>query len=285
MASLILHPATKTQIESFISTPSHALLLYGPAGSGKMALAMQVASKILKVDVSKISSYPYVNIVDAGKISSDGIETVRQLEHFLSLKVPRRGINRIVIINNADALSIEAQNALLKTIEEPPAGTVVILTAQNQASILPTIVSRAQSIMLNRPAKNLLINYFEKAGYLPTKVNMAYATSGGLPGLMHALLTDEAHPLFGATVMARQLLQLQLYERLLLVDELTKQRPLVIDTLFIMQQMAHLRLASSENKQFRRWQRILKASYEASEQLEKNAQLKIVLDSLILKLN
>lgn len=285
MSGLILHPATKTQIESFIKTPSHALLLYGPAGSGKTALAMHVAAKVLKADPAKISSYPYFNAIDAIKISSDSIETVRQLEHFLSLKVPHKGINRVVLIANAGALSLEAQNALLKTIEEPPVGTVIILTAKNQSSLLPTIISRAQSIMLNRPAKNILINYFEQAGYLPNKVNMAYVTSGGLPGLMHALLRNEDHPLFSATVMARKLLQLPLYERLLLVDELTKQRQLVIDTLFIMQQMAHLKLCDSENKQFTRWQHILKASYEAGEQLEKNAQIKIVLDSLILKLN
>lgn len=286
MKPLIIHPQTLQQLQLFAGRPGHAVLIHGPAGTGKSALAQHLAATILGKPLAELADYPYISQIVAPEISSVAIESIRQLEHFLSLRVPVSGtITRLVIIHDAQALSIQAQNALLKTLEEPPQATLLILTAPSPTSLLPTITSRLQIISVVRPSNGELVTYFNNAGHTASAINQAYAISGGLPGLMHALLSDADHPLKPATETARALLQQTVYERLLTVDELAKQKPHVLNTLFILQQMAHARLQSTTGPQFKRWQHILKVCYEASEQLSNSGQPKLVLDSLMLKLN
>ena len=286
MSSLVIHPQTDHQLTAFKAKPSHAVLLHGPAGSGKGSVARSLAADVLTVTTHKLDAYPYLLQLDAPSISSSAIESIRQLEHFLSLKVPSTSsISRIVIITDAQTLSMQAQNALLKTLEEPPEATLLILTATNQASLLATISSRIQAIAIKPPAQALLQACYRSDGHSVKDIDQAYAMSGGLPGLMTALLTNADHPLQSATHTARQLLQQTIYERLLQVEELVKQKTLAINTLFILQQMAHARLQSTTGAQFNRWQQILQASYEASEKLNHNGQPKLVLDALMLKLN
>lgn len=81
---------------------------------------------------------------DAGNI---GIEAVRELIAFLTTK-PVVGEWKIVLIEEAEYLTEEAQNALLKTLEEPPEKAVIILSAANPDNLLPTVISRCQMIEL-----------------------------------------------------------------------------------------------------------------------------------------
>ena len=286
MMPLIVHPQTTQQLQSFTARPGHALLIHGPVGTGKSALAQQLVATILNKSLAQLADYPYLMQLDAPAISAAAIENIRQLEHFLSLRVPATGeITRLVIIHDAQALSIQAQNALLKTLEEPPQATLIIMTAPSPASLLPTIASRLQAVSVVRPSQDELTTYFTADKHSASAVNQAYAISGGLPGLMYTLLNNNDHPLKPATETARTLLQQTVYERLLTVDELAKQKPHAINTLFILQQMAHARLQSTTGSQFKRWQHILESCYEASEQLSNSGQPKLVLDALMLKLN
>lgn len=82
--------------------------------------------------------------------NSIGIEEVRQLKHQISLR-PYSSSHKVCLIKNAELLTLPAQNALLKTLEEPPANTILILTTVNPELILPTVLSRCQIISL--PAK------------------------------------------------------------------------------------------------------------------------------------
>ena len=262
------------------------MLIHGQPGSGKKAIARHLAAEILGITDIALDSYPYLQVIDAPAISSDAIASVRKLEHFLSLKVPLPGpINRVILLTNADALGHEAQTALLKTIEEPPAKTLLILTATTVASLLPTIGSRLQLLPVKRPSKTAISSHFKAARYASAEIDQAYAITGGLPGLMTAILDNQTHPLMSATATARTLLQGSVYERLLLVDGLSKKRTETIQILYILQQMSHARLQATTGAQFRRWQLILQSSYEATEQLTNSAQPKLVLDALILKLN
>lgn len=282
MTKLILHPVTSRQVESFKKSPSHAVMLVGTRGSGKDTLSSNIAESILKAQ--DLESYPYKLFLASEDGKAIGIESVRELEHFLSLKVPRKAdYNRVVIVQNAESLSLEAQNALLKTLEEPPEDTLIILNASYSQALLPTIRSRAQAISVKQPSKEALVDYFEQAGYSQKQIEQAYAISGGLPGLMKALLEDDAHPLLLATEKAREILKATAYERLLLVDELAKQRALAQNTIYILGQMAHVSLQSAD-KTTAKWQAILKASHNATKALMTNAQPKLVLTNLVLSI-
>ena len=207
------------------------------------------------------------------------------MEHFLSLRVPgQQTINRIVIIESSQLLSREAQNALLKTLEEPPQASLIVFTATSRDSLLPTIQSRMQTIAVKRPSLADLTEHFKHGGHSSQRISQMQAISGGLPGLMAALLEDSDHPLLPATQRARLLLQQSTFERLLGVDELTKQKTLCRDVLFILTQMAQLRLRVATGKEFERWTTILRASYAAVSALNANAQPKLVLTNLMLQL-
>ncbi len=93
--------------------------------------------------------------------SSIKISHVRELQHQLSLK-PYAAPFKVALINEADKLTLPAQHALLKTLEEPPASSIIILTAPNKEVLLPTIVSRCQIISII--AAKTLINetFFEE---------------------------------------------------------------------------------------------------------------------------
>ena len=285
MSELLLHPLTKRQINNFVSDPSHAVILSGPTGSGKLSLALELSGRLLNVPPEKVQTHAYAKIISLTDSASGGIEAVRDLEHFLSLKVPgSRDVNRVVILEDSHLLSVQAQNALLKTLEEPPAGTVLILTAAHEQALLPTILSRAQQIMVKRPETDSLRTLFENLGFESSKITQAFAMSGGLPGLTQALLSDAEHPLQPAVLKARELLSQSTYERLAQLDSLSKQRVLCQDTLFIMQQMAHFSLQTATGAVAKRWQAILAASYEASTALLNSGQPKLVLTDFLLRI-
>ncbi len=231
--------------------------------------------------------HPYALIIEPEEPGKAiGIEAVRQLEQFLALKVPGKAKehDRAVVLENAHLLTLQAQNALLKTLEEPPAGTVLILTVNHGQGVLPTIRSRAQAVTVERLEKQVLEDYFGGRGFDNQAIGRAYAISGGLPGLMHALLNESEHPLLEATEKARQLLSQTAYERLAMVDALAKDRTLAMDVAMILQQMARISLQTATGKAAKKWQSVLEAGYEAAEALAANAQPKLALTKLMLSL-
>lgn len=86
--------------------------------------------------------------------ASLGIDDVKNLQKKLYLK-PFRGEKKAVIIKDAHLLTTEAQNALLKILEEPPDHTLIFLTSEKLDALLPTVLSRCTTIMLEEEAINL----------------------------------------------------------------------------------------------------------------------------------
>lgn len=285
MKQLLTHQHTQGLLNAYISAPAHAVLLAGPSGVGKGSLARHLAEQALDLGNQPFNEYAYgVYVEPKDSKDSIGIEAIRELEQFLKLKVPHNTpLNRGIIIERADKLTVEAQNAFLKTLEEPPDGTVIILTASNQKNLLPTIISRVQIVPVQRPEKDKVISHFSE--HFPNaSINQIYAIGAGLPGLMNSLLEDEEHPLLQATSIARELLQKGAYERLLQVDTLAKDKNLAADVVYILQQMAHVSLQKATGATAKKWQAVLKASHETSEALQANAQPKLALTNLMLHL-
>jgi DNA polymerase III subunit delta' len=283
MSTLVFHPLTQVAVSEYLSSPSHALLITGPNGIGKASLAGYVVGQIL----GSYENHPYVRRLQPIDNKAIPIDTVREIQHFLSLVVPGSSggqIARAIVIENAEMLTTEAQNALLKTLEEPPQDTVLILTANSLDNVLPTIRSRVRQMNVISPATDDLRMHFAGLGYDNELIDRALLLAGELPGLAAALLTEDTdHPLLLATTHARGILQSKTYERLVLVDGLSKQKDLVTNILFILGQMSRMALMRS-SAGADRWQRILAASYAATEQLRHNTQTKLVLTNLMLAL-
>lgn len=284
MKDLILHPATRTQIEAFTKSPAQVLLVSGSVGSGKLTLAKRLAETVLELPSDGFDAYGQSLLISPEDGKAIGIDSARRLERFMRLKVPSgKPYNRAAIIENSHLMTIEAQNALLKTLEEPPVGTIIIMTVSYEPALLPTVRSRAQSLVVQRPNQQQVNDFFNSRGFDIDKLNKTYALSGGLPGLMSALLTDNDHPLSLATEQARHLLSQPLEQRLIAVDALSKDKLLAVDTMTILQRMARISLQNANGKAAKRWQKILEASYTAAEALSANAQPKLALTNLALQ--
>ena len=221
---LLLNDRTKTEIEQYIKHPPQALMIVGLAGSGKTALAHRLASKIL--DSEDVANHPYFLTLTRPKDKRDiPIEDVRQVLHKLRLKTPgKSGVRRIVFIEDAHNLSGEAQNALLKALEEPAADTAYILSVPSVRSVLPTIASRVQSIAVAPVTLAQAQDHFT-GKYPPIDIEGAWQLSQGRAGLLSALLENTTeHPLKQSVDSAKQFLRHDKYQRLLELDKISKDK-------------------------------------------------------------
>lgn len=284
---LLFHPETEKQLNKYLINPTHALLLQGPVGSGKTTTLNWLAANLLETDTKDINTHPYFLRVAPDEKKLISIETIRTINHFLGVKVPssKQGINRVVLIDNAEFMSEQAQNALLKNLEEPPDKTVLLISTSNPNKILLTIKSRSTLIRLNQPIKKDLENYFQDNGLDKKTIDRAINISGGITGLAIAIAEDsDNHPLIRAAVITRLILASSRYERLLKVNELYKDREIILDILMVMQHMAKLALETADNLHSIRWNNILKQTYLTEQQLNHHANTKLTLTNFMLNL-
>ncbi len=137
---------------------SHAYLITGPAQIGKATLARAMAMAINCVGEARPcgACRPCVRIAtnthaDVRVVAPEGerlkIDQIRELQRELSLS-PVEARKRVAILDDFDRATIEAMNALLKTLEEPPSSVVLVVIAPEAELLLPTIVSRCQVVAL-----------------------------------------------------------------------------------------------------------------------------------------
>lgn len=167
---------------------SHANLIIGEDGIGKSVIAKYLANEIMNnkdnreaVDIVKY--YPSSN--------SFGVDDVRNIIDEVNKK-PYEGDNKVLILFKCDKLTVQAQNALLKTIEEPPFGVYLILLSDSLEMILDTIQSRCQVYKLTPLSKDEIINYIEYK-YLEISSDdkqAALAYSTGIPGKVDKFIGD-----------------------------------------------------------------------------------------------
>lgn len=289
MASeLLLHDQTRANLDRFLAAPRHGLLIIGPHGAGKPTLAQIIIASLLKVPPTKLAHQPYFRHLQPSK-GTISIDAVRNIQDFLRLKSPgRQTWRRAILIEDAGSLTTEAQNALLKILEEPPQDTVIILTASGR-SLLPTITSRLQQLVVRAPTQLQSQTYFSQQGHPPSAITKAYHLSKGQAGLMTSLLTDQqAHPLNQQIGLAKQLLAQTSFERLVQVDKLVKQKIDLPSLLWAMQRVADAALAQAahkqNSKQVRYWQTLLTEVLAAQQNLASHPQPKLLLTNLALSM-
>lgn len=110
-----------------------------------------MAQETLNWQGQELSGHPDLMILNKEEKGSIGIEKIRDLINWLSLK-PFQSKTKVVFIQEAQNLTPESQNALLKTLEEPPGNCQIILTAPHKSWLIPTVVSRCALVHLGSQA-------------------------------------------------------------------------------------------------------------------------------------
>lgn len=280
MDNLLLHPSTKAAIEQSLQGSHHATALIGPYGAGKGFLAGKLAEELLGADHKP---QQILRVTAEGTI---GVELIRQLSSFLRLRTAgEETVRRVIIIEDAENLTIEAQNALLKTLEEPPGDTRIILTITEMNSLRQTIYSRLQIIHVQPCSSEQISDYFEAQGYEKQAIKKAYLISAGYLGLCYALLEDSDHALVAAISDAKLFLTSSAYERLTKVDALSKDKEKTALLLFAVKRVLNVATkAAKDETSISSITKRMKAVYSAEKSLKSNPNMKLLLTDLSLQL-
>jgi DNA polymerase III subunit delta' len=117
------------------------------------------------------------------------IEQIRELQNFINLGSLRGG-RRVVVINGAHKLNSESGNALLKSLEEPPAQVVFFLLSAEPRNILSTIRSRCMILSFRLVPADIMKKFVIKLGVAPEQVEIVTRWSAGKPGLVKRLVDE-----------------------------------------------------------------------------------------------
>lgn len=285
---MLIHPQTLLAIEELSARAAHTVFIDGTKGSGGLHIASLLCAKILQVEESKLATYPYYQYL-APVASTVGIDSVRDLQKNLILRVPLKNTNpitRAVIIDHADSLTNEAQNALLKTIEEPPSDTVIVMVGESK-KMLATVLSRSRLVTVFPVTKILAVEYYSQE-HDTADIEKAYYMSGGKSELLYNLLlgTDSSHK--NIVEEAKMLLSTTIGDRLIKVDDYSKDkdhcRLLVLTIASIMRATAHIGGRKNSSQNTARAVRIMSLCDHALKQLETNTSVKLVLDNLFVQM-
>jgi DNA polymerase-3 subunit delta' len=166
------HAAARERLEAAVAGGRlpHALLLQGPVGVGKEQFAAALAAALVctgrgerleacgacaECALTRAGSHPDLHWLQRPEDRKTiAVDQVRELADRLAMTSMRRG-PRVAIVTPAHSMTINAQNALLKTLEEPASGTLLALVTSRPSAILPTLRSRCQRIELARPDADL----------------------------------------------------------------------------------------------------------------------------------
>ncbi|HWO93830.1 MAG TPA: DNA polymerase III subunit, partial [Dehalococcoidia bacterium] len=197
---------------------AHAYLFTGPAQAGKATLALELAqalncmadvderpcqactscTRIARkhhADVEVFDSRSPCDVADHNhERDSTGAVRICQIRRVerQAYQAPFEGTTRLVIIDPADALTNEAANAFLKTLEEPPANTVLVLVAVDAEGILPTVRSRCRTVALSAvPAPQLAAAMVAQWGASSEEADRLARMARGRPGWARTALEDE----------------------------------------------------------------------------------------------
>jgi DNA polymerase III subunit delta' len=237
-----MHPWNEPIFESLkrrLETLPHALLLHGPRGVGKLALAERVAQLMLceagdaarrpcgacdgcrwflggnhpdfrRLEPEALAKAPLESEEDAPSRSAKPsheikVDQVRELAGFLNIG-SHRGRRRVALVHPAEDMNPNAANSLLKGLEEPAAGAMFILVAHRPARLLATIRSRCVAVPVPVPAQKAALDWLSGQGVEDAGRWLPYAGGAPLQALEYASNAETLDRLLGAIQGRAQIL-------------------------------------------------------------------------------
>jgi DNA polymerase-3 subunit delta' len=177
----------------------HAWLFTGPPGSGRSQIALAFAAALLcseggcgfcnSCEMIRAGSHPDVQVLNTERVQISIDEVTEFIDK--SLTMPAVGKYRIMVIEDADRMMERTSNLLLKSLEEPPKGTIWMLCAPSEADLLPTIRSRVRRVQLKVPSvESVAMLLVEKYGVPFELAQLSAAQAQSHVGMARRLATN-----------------------------------------------------------------------------------------------
>ncbi len=264
MSALYWHPTTNRQLDLSSRALPHALLVFGNKGAGVTAAARLVAEKT--------AGTATVSLVEPeGAAGAITIDTVRQL---YSMTRSDLGGRHLVIMDEADRMTQEAQNSLLKLLEEPSGRTSFILTSHRPGWLMLPIVSRCQQLLIRPLTRQQARSLLTEAGINEADLRRRILLLGdGLAAELSKLSYDAAYrrDQFERAALAKSLLAGSRLDRLIAARKIAGDRQSAVQTLEIAARLLRPGLAAGQETAIDRLESLL----DACERLQKNALIRL----------
>lgn len=216
MQKPLINPASDLVLSLMLRDMPQALLLTGPSGIGLGTVARHLAGQIGTLNHIVLPEKDEKVDIDKGVIS---VDSIRRL--YTQTRSIQTG-NTVILIDYAERMGQQAQNAFLKLLEEPTAGVHFILATHTPSRLLQTVTSRAQSVELKPILKQQTEELLDALNVTDTKKRQQLIyMANGLPAELTRLASDEAYFTAKSVVMrdARDLLQANTYHKLLVANK------------------------------------------------------------------
>lgn len=165
---------------------NHAYLFSGPEMIGKRIFALELAHKL-----GENSDIIYLDPADSESGKTISIAEIRKIKNFMSFS-PFASKYKFAIINDAHLMTEEAQNALLKTLEEPSSSSLLILITANPSLLLPTVTSRCQEINFLPHSKQIIVDILKNSKIPSASNELLLELTAGKIGLIYDILKNDS---------------------------------------------------------------------------------------------
>jgi hypothetical protein len=193
---VIGHGVVTELLASELDSPAQAYLFAGPQSVGKEHVALRFAAGLLGGETDErahrlalMRAHPDLWILEPQGAASLGVDQAREVVSRASL-TPVEAARSVFLFPDAGAMTEQAANALLKTLEEPLAQVVFLLVAESEEDFPPTVASRCRSVHMGRVPLDEMVSALVARGLTEDEANGVAIVSGGRPGLALALMSQ-----------------------------------------------------------------------------------------------
>jgi len=268
---MIVNPKTKLLLDAFAGRPSSSIIVAGSSDTGVEQIINDLVEKLL----DKPSRHDIVQVKpEDGKVIV--IEQVRDFKKSLtSLVKSKSDIARVAIVWSADTTTKEGQNALLKLIEEPAKQTLLILQVSDRKLLLPTILSRCQTIPVLPITKAQAVEYAKSLGLTEETAQKALLFSSGESKLFSEYLENNSESSGGSILEAKQFISEPVFSRVQKSKQYEKSEQ-IHNLLNDIEKLSTGGLHNSIHGKHLRWVGILKEVKSCRLLLNKNVSPKLI---------
>lgn len=277
---LIINPRLRNTIDHFTNDISHAILLTGPSGAGKNSLLYFVAKEL----ASKTTNSKVFHIAPLEDKRTIGIDQIKDIKKMLRTK---DSANRIFVIPDADIMTVEAQNSLLKILEEPPQNVIFLFSSARPQKMLITVRSRVITWKYLKPTTAQVEELATSYKLTSAEIAKYSSISRGRMGVLASLLKGDAkHVILQNIELAKDILGEPPKDRLTRVDALLKDTSKLEQLLDAMILICEAAMNGSVKKgvNYNQWLHRIKVLTDTLDKLEKHILPKLLLTKLFLVL-